>query len=100
MRVNSHSEGRIPEMFPARTKWPPPQWLGPGAGQGVLGGQWIYGADQEGSPLALLVGQPAGGGDLGVAVGLGPFMNVLPWLRTNPKTINDEASASTDSWVL
>lgn len=58
-------------MFPARTKWPPPQWLGPGAGQGVLGGEWIYGADQEGSPLALLVGQPAGGGDLGGGCGVG-----------------------------
>lgn len=92
MRVNSHSEGRIPEMFPVRTKRPPPQWLGPGAGQRGLGGQWIYGADQEGSPLALLVGHPAGRGELGAPVGLGPFLNVLPWLRTNPESINDAAS--------
>ena len=45
--------------------------------------------------MALLVGHPAGGGDLGAPVELGPFLNVLPWLRTNPETINDAASALT-----
>lgn len=42
--------------------------------------------------MALLVGHPAGRGELGAPVGLGPFLNVLPWLRTNPESINDAAS--------
>ena len=51
---------------------------------GGLGGQWIYGPDQEGSPLAHLVGQPAGGGDLGATCGVGAISECSSLARDQP----------------
>ena len=91
MRV-SHSEGRIPEMFPAMTKWPPPQWLGPGAGLGVWVGSGFMGQIRREALWPTWWASLLAGVTWGQLVGLGPFLNVLPWLGTNPETINDGAS--------